>query len=383
VELVVAPITILVCLLTGKLLDSVLPVLADHPNDRFSGLDGLRGFLALAVFFHHFLTTYHWKITSVWRPPDELIFANFGPVGISLFFMITGFLFTGKTLLPGKKTNWKLLFRNRFLRIFPLYLFVVLINAFIAFQQTNFEFLETGAMYASETVLWLTFIGFPINTYLPSENLVLAGTYWTLKYEWFFYLSLPILVVALSVQRPAVLGLIGLLSLAGYIWPQTFLVVSTKFFALFAIGGLIYLVRDRLQQFVSMYGQVFASVLSLSALLVSLISHTYLGSVQVLAMTMFFGLIVGGTDIFGLLKLRSARYLGEISYSIYLVHGIVLFLGLTLVWSVDAAGLGIQRFIWLMPPVGVVVVIVCSFTYLLIERPFLQLSRRRVDLADS
>jgi len=60
-------------------------------QNRFSNLDGIRGFLALAVFFHHFTVTYYWKVNGVWAAPDNIILRNLGKFGVAIFFMITGF----------------------------------------------------------------------------------------------------------------------------------------------------------------------------------------------------------------------------------------------------------------------------------------------------
>jgi hypothetical protein len=102
---------------------------ADAPpspaSHRIRSIDGLRGFLALAVFFHHaaiynlFLLDGHWDLT-----PSR--FYNFlGPIGVSMFFMITGYLFWARVIREGAKPAWVSLYIGRIFRIGPLYLVAV------------------------------------------------------------------------------------------------------------------------------------------------------------------------------------------------------------------------------------------------------------------
>ena len=69
-------------------------------TDRLGAIDGLRGYLALLVFIHHFEITWYWHNTGEWSSPPYL---NFGTVGVSIFFMITGYLFVHKILTNRRK----------------------------------------------------------------------------------------------------------------------------------------------------------------------------------------------------------------------------------------------------------------------------------------
>src|SRR5688500_16089594 len=65
---------------------------------RYGTLDGLRGFLALSVFTFHLVLTRDFLVTGEWEPPRSRFYSFLGPLGVSLFFMITGFLFWSKLL---------------------------------------------------------------------------------------------------------------------------------------------------------------------------------------------------------------------------------------------------------------------------------------------
>ncbi len=71
-------------------------ILTEQTLLRSSPIDAVRGLLATSVVCHHFIVTYYWKVNGVWDRPKSDLLNNMGAVPVSLFFMITGFLFFGK-----------------------------------------------------------------------------------------------------------------------------------------------------------------------------------------------------------------------------------------------------------------------------------------------
>ena len=94
-------------------------------ENRISNIDGLRGYLALGVFFHHFIITYYWQKTGIWQRSPENFYNNLAELSVSMFFMITGYLFF-KVILKND-LDVKLFFKKRFFRLVPIYYFVVII----------------------------------------------------------------------------------------------------------------------------------------------------------------------------------------------------------------------------------------------------------------
>ena len=87
-----------------------------------------------------------------------------------------------------------------------------------------------------------------------------------------------------------------------------------------------------------------------------------------------FVLIASGNDLFGLLTAPASKYLGTISYSVYLLHGIVLFCVLRLVNLVyPIQGMNPLHF-WLLAGIcGLLVIVFAGISYRYIEYPFLRL----------
>ena len=131
-----AIIIYLIAILTAKLIHKLKK--ESNNENRFKNIDGLRGFLALGVFIHHASIWQQFIHTQKWEAPKSNLYIQFGNTGVALFFMITGFLFVTK-LLNYKKDifNWKSFFIQRFFRLFPMYIFSVLMMFIITFTMSN------------------------------------------------------------------------------------------------------------------------------------------------------------------------------------------------------------------------------------------------------
>ena len=84
---------------------------------RSSPIDGIRGILALSVLAHHFYITYVWKTAGEWKKPEFVLIDNFGGTAVSIFFLITGYLFINKMMKVD--ISWKQVYLSRVKRIYP------------------------------------------------------------------------------------------------------------------------------------------------------------------------------------------------------------------------------------------------------------------------
>ncbi|MFI5608548.1 acyltransferase family protein [Amycolatopsis sp. NPDC051903] len=151
---------------------------------RFPGLDGLRAIAATIVVFFHFAGP-----KFVWPS---------GWVGVYIFFVLSGFLITTLLLREQDRTGRISLsgfYLRRVFRILPPYL--VILGGIIAFVLLRGEFLARDFPHALK--YYLTFL----NEFLPasggngSDNFF-SGS-WTLGIEEKFYLVWPFLLVAIGV----------------------------------------------------------------------------------------------------------------------------------------------------------------------------------------
>lgn len=342
-------------------------------HGRYGAVDGLRGYLAMAVFIHHFIITWYWKNTGFWERPPEDYFQNYGKVGVAIFFMITGFLFISKILNNRENINWLRLFESRVFRIYPLYLFALLVITLNVLVNTKFELNVYAFAIIKQYLKWFIFFGNEINGFSDTRKII-AGVDWTLKYEWIFYISLPLIAKVISYGKGASVFLVFACLLV-FEFPIRYLGISTVFFILFAVGGVCaYFIKARLFDEINFHRKS-VSLVSFLLLVFTLIYPNTFDLWHVVAMSLFFLLVSQGNDMFGLFRQIPSVLLGEISYSIYLLHGALLYLLFSqlTIFSLDQWPL--STYLLLMPIVAGIVVIMSVFTYLSIEMPSMSLGR--------
>jgi peptidoglycan/LPS O-acetylase OafA/YrhL len=347
------------------------------PSGERSGcIDGLRGYLALMVAGHHYYIFYYWMQSGDWNYPDIALVNNMGRVGVSVFFMITGFLFISKLISDkekSRKINWVKLYNSRFFRIMPLYLFSVISTILIAFYATDFHMNVSFPTLLKEVFKWLLFLGGDINGYSDTRHIT-AGVTWTLKYEWLFYISLPIIAVFMNFNK----GIVFLALFVSYIAFQNIIVrgSESKHLLFFVYGGGVAYLKfwgsSALYKTIKMRS---LSIIPIASLIVVLTSYddasTIINSILLL---IFFSFIALGNDLLGFLRLSSSINLGEVSYSLYLNHGICLFLLYKIVAPMLVMN-GSVYFMMLMPITFVFIVCSSIITYKVIERPFISMGK--------
>jgi peptidoglycan/LPS O-acetylase OafA/YrhL len=348
---------------------------APDPGARYSAIDGLRGFSALGVFVFHLVLTHRYIETGIWDVPGSRFYALLGPVGVSLFFMITGFLFWGKMLRARGRPRWRELYIGRLFRIGPMYLFVVLVMLCIVFTRTGFQLHESADVVAGSVLQWLALGAIDtqpdVNGYRASH--VLAGVTWTISYEWAFYASLVATAVFARGRTHLIFVFAALaLCLAG----KVFLRVDAMGFAVLFLCGMAVasLLHENMKLRLS---HKLSSTIALACLaIVFATSSSGYGTLTAMLLTLFFYLVCSGTSVFGLLTTTPARRLGNISYSLYLMQGLVL----TLVFAiapVRSVAMASPQQYW---AIGVVcacaLLLGAALGYAFVERPGIALGKR-------
>lgn len=166
-----------------------------EPNQtKYTGIEGLRGFLAFFVFVHHYSSWYGLMHTEQWSLIEPVaILARFGKLSVFIFFMITGFLFFDK-LFRNEPINWSEFLWKRIFRLFPLYFLSILVVIFYVLLKTNFELTVSKSKLLEDSLNWIAFgfIKCPAINNDGISHLTNSGVHWTLSFEVFFYLSLPL-----------------------------------------------------------------------------------------------------------------------------------------------------------------------------------------------
>lgn len=167
-------------------------------------LDHLRLLAALLVFAFHLFHLYFGQ----WQPAPyapALGLITEGHTGVGLFFVLSGFLFMCIGLHGGEIRYWAFM-RNRFLRIFPLFLFFF----FVAISVGRDTFAASDVLYVFFSNLGQA----------PTSHSFITGAAWTISVEFTFYLVFPFLARFVRAEGAGyllrLLVLLALVKLAAY-----------------------------------------------------------------------------------------------------------------------------------------------------------------------
>jgi len=341
-------------------------------------MEGLRGFAVFLVFLVHYVT-----LVRPWLAGGSALLGlisalhTIGNTGVDLFFVLSGYLIYGS--LISRSQQFVRFMSRRVERIYPTFvvvfvLYVVLSWAFPTENKIPGP-LSKGMLYLVQNLLLLPGL-------FPIEPLITVA--WSLSYEMFYYLTIPLVITLLRLRERSTIWRISFFA--------TVVVVSASYCA--AYGGYVRLI-------------MFVSGILLYEVIKSRSCPTPSGFVALLALT--FGLLatllpIAGASGFTLkvsilfvaffvlclacfrnpsawLSRRFAwtplRWLGNMSYSYYLLHGLALKAGfLALAVVLPFAEYGFWLFWALLPAMFALTLFPTAVLFLAVERPYSLVPRR-------
>lgn len=351
---------------SGGFFDKLLKV---EGATHYESIDGLRSFLAFGVFFTHAMVNLQYHQTGKVNLPASAFYTTIGEFSVSLFFVITAFLFWGKVLRSNGKISALRLYQGRNRRLTPMYVVSVVLVLLVVAYRTDFALQVPATELAYQILMWFTY-GLLAIPQLPDINGLtdthsIQGVYWTLTFEWEFYLLLPIL--ALLPFRT--LSLCIVMCIFAFLAPLPPVVIIVVNFAFGATAAWImhnYNIRPHLK------GRVFDVLMLLILILVLWLFPRGQGLPQYILGFVFFMLLVSGNTLFGILVSRPVKFLGIISYSVYLLHNIII----SVVFHHfnqfrDITSITPLAFWLLTAACGIMVVLLSAISYRFVEHPFL------------
>jgi len=339
-------------------------------NDR--PMEGLRGFAVFLVFLVHFVT-----LVKPWisENSDFLLLTKslhtIGNTGVDLFFVLSGYLIYGS--LVSRRQPFLRFISRRVKRIYPAFVvvfaaYIILSFAFPAENKIPSPATE-GLIYLAQNFLLLPGI-------FPIEPMITVA--WSLSYEMFYYLAIPFVIALLRLRDRSA------------IWRTTFFLSVSFATAIYCAlnGGHVRLIMfiAGIVLYEAMNNRHVPSPpssLGLLALCVGLLStliplegpggfvlkaSILFVAFFTLCLTCFRSPLAWLPNTFSWTPLR---WLGNMSYSYYLLHGLALkagFLALSMLLPITSYGAWL--FWVLLPSMFVLTLIPTMALFLLVERPF-------------
>jgi peptidoglycan/LPS O-acetylase OafA/YrhL len=299
-------------------------------GERILGFDGLRGFAVIAVWLEH---------------RTFLNGSGLGGLGVSLFFVLSGFLIV--EIIRGQRvkieTNrssalaeWKIFVSRRAYRIFPVYyIFLTLVGLFLLMHKGTAINVEAVFMHIFYLVnFWIAFVAKQWNS--------LTTHLWSLSVEEQFYLIFPIIAFLMPSKYliHACIFIIGLgVGLGNYFeasndfkWASNIIFFG---FSKIALGGLFVLTVGRGEK-QDGNSSAMPFILLLVYLFLPPVAEIFkLNSVNVtlekIPTTIFVGVILcyvkfnQSSLLVEFLECRFLKYLGKMSYGFYVYHYVISF----------------------------------------------------------
>ncbi len=361
---------------------------------RFYELDSLRGVAALTVVFYHFSQICPPHVVHILLHTPLRLFVA-GHQAVILFFLLSGFVLT----LPYQKRaglDYGSFLLKRVCRIYLPYLGALALAVFC-----DRHFARHGAF----DNYWLSLTWtVPVTTHLVLQHILFLGNYdwsqfntafWSLVYEMRISLIFPFLALAVLRLRAAWLILAALL-LSLVSLPLALLLpralplshgaavsstLTLHYAAFFIIGSLTAKHLHPINRWYARLSVLQSALLALIALLL----YTFADSSSIIQRfsipnELYDWPVAFGAMVLILMAMNSRpfhlfltsptiHHLGKISYSLYLLHGTVLF---TLVYTIY----GRVSIVILLLLYLAITLVVTEIFYHFIERPTMLLGRR-------
>jgi peptidoglycan/LPS O-acetylase OafA/YrhL len=353
-------------------------------NRQLPSLTPLRGIAALWVVLYHYCGTRQYFPNLDITPHSYFI--SKGYLGVDMFFMLSGFVMAHvycRSFSEGVRQHYRGFMVARIARLYPLHVFVL----FLFVATAVLSQLASGAASGSFTGIPLT--GPESLTAIVANMFMLQGLAagqlswnypaWSISVEFIAYLAfpfaLPVIARASGATRLVLAALLfaALASLAALTrgdfdqWdgPITLLRCMPEFL----LGTLLYFTfRDHAQR-PWLYGD-----LAVLALLSATLACLHFGAPDLLIVALFAALVlvaVGNNGAFArLANIAPLVWLGEISYSLYLIQGFVQYAagkGFLAFGIQHRAALSAGESLALMLPMLALCILIAGITYSSIE----------------
>lgn len=328
-------------------------------------MEGLRGFAVFLVFLVHYVT-----LSGPWVAPLSAtarvadVLHIIGNTGVDLFFVLSGYLIYGA--LMTREQRFLPYIRRRVRRIYPTFSVVLALYVLLSMAFPEQSKLPEAPAEALRCIAenFLLIAGF-------TKRGSIVTVAWSLGYEMVYYLSIPLLIAAFRLRerdvRWRVLFFTTVLSLSA--------VYCTAFggplrLVMFIAGIYLHEALDRVRA----PANAFAIVALLAAAIATQLPLSAVAKTGML----FFAFFLLGLCCFGdprgwlarAFSARPLRWLGNMSYSYYLLHGLALKAAFAALAQVDPPAAGGALFFWAwLAPMFALTLAPCAALFLLVERP--------------
>jgi peptidoglycan/LPS O-acetylase OafA/YrhL len=315
-----------------------------HTALEIPGLTSLRGIAAVSVLFYHASF-----VALNFAGGDPPWLWRRGSLAVDLFFFLSGFVLThvyARRL--DQVRNWRTIGRflwARFSRIYPACLFATVVFI-LAFTVGNLPF-PTGASFAHQLVAALLLMQVPW-----LDGVVINGPSWSISAEWYAYLMFPFvapMICRLPHRAATAVCAALLVEIAVYHTIFSYRPAAGGWGALvralpeFALGIFAYRIyTERLLQKIWEKDTVLVAVAGMIA------TACLAGAPDSICVILMPALLLASASnsgrMAGILNARPLRWLGDVSYSVYIFQMLPFMVAVSLAGTLAQYGISGSRF---------------------------------------
>ena len=310
--------------------------------ENIPNLTPLRGFAAMAVVLFHFN-----EILVLFVTQEQTMLLRKCYLMVDLFFIMSGFIMLhvyGASFIDSiqKNTFWAFI-KARFARLYPLHVFTLVASVVLFYTVSNATDPISSRIYNPNAIVTNLFM---LHACGVHDIFTWNVPAWSISAEWWAYMVFPFLALLLAKNKRLGAIIIGVMVVILYCAIVYFLPRINPFvptipnlnhdldvtydygylrgIAGFMIGMLTYVAYSK-EKIVHLFTGDTIALVTILVLLVSM----HLGWNDLVYIPLFVLLVLCFSSNEGKLALLCAQkplqYLGDISYSIYMVHGLMLF----------------------------------------------------------
>ncbi len=340
-------------------------------GNNLRSMEGLRGIAVFLVFLVHFRSSIQaWLFSD---SPTTIINNAFGMVGntgVDLFFVLSGYLIYAS--LMKRQQAYSSFIGRRIRRIYPTFfvIFMVYLGLSIVFPAESKipSDVTAATLYFIQNLLFLPGL-------LPIEPMITVA--WSLSYEVFYYLIMPVLVMTIGLRGKTPQWRIGFFSVVGVLLAASCIIWQGPLKMAMFIAGI--LLHELLESYVDYTPAAWLGLLGLViGSCAPLLPLTGKFGNAIRFSLIFSGFLVACWHCFSQaeswlkhgLSWTPLRWLGNMSYSYYLIHGLGLHAGFMLLHNLVPATPTGGWFLWLILPLMFGVTLVSgALLFVLVEHP--------------
>lgn len=357
---------------------------------RIGELDGLRGLAIILVVVFHYVNN-QLVHSENWLGKKLYMATSFGWAGVDLFFVLSGFLI-GNILIREKNRSryFSTFYIRRFVRIVPNYYLLLVIYAFVLSTSvgTDSSFIgenDSVPFWSYFLMVHNLFMG-----YLENMGYAALSITWSIGIEEQFYLIMPLVIYftkrsLLPAFFVSLVLIAPVLRMTYQTWVPTYVFLTSRMDSL-AFGMLIAWVyiqpnfREIVQKRIAWVVMLFALVTLICVFLflrygdLGVIKHSLLGIL--FSLMLLFALVYNRGGYAKFLRQSFLRWIGTISYSLYLFHYLILGLAHYLISGKGSIGITSIKDIGVSVFALITSILFAWLVYEQMEKPFVRLGKK-------